>query len=333
VTKSLIVILIASATLLQRVAPVAGNLWIGVVGFRVPYQSIGPQGQIVSDQSTVLEPVGALVGGKWWFDSSRTNQTVTDAVLKTVGTVPAQWLPPGTELPSRWQAHLPDGRQTTLRTFGPLDFVDGTQILVVASDLKLRRAESDEDEINARAVAVAGDVKVQFFTDLDASSHPELLRFSSARMLAAERAEIQRKAAEFKGLENKYLSEVDIKSLIGQLTSTPRQTNLAKTALLQGERIYVMEGAKTFKIRDIVAILFTGAGARRDRNGALHLLGTWSYLDANEWAHENRPIAVVERDGKSCWLIAHAQEGGQTYSLTKPGQIAPLEFTSACDIK
>ena len=95
----------------------------------------------------------------------------------------------------------------------------------------------------------------------------------------------------------------------------------------------MIEGAKTFKTRDVVAILFTGAGVRRDSNGALHLLGTWSYLDANEWAHENRPLAVVERNSGSCWLIAHAQEGGQTYSLTKPGQIAPLEFTSTCDIK
>jgi hypothetical protein len=303
------------------------DLWIGVVSFRVPANSIGPGSSTALDPSTILEPVGALVGGKWWFDS-RTDQTVTDALLESVGKVPAQWLPPGTDLPSRWRAHLFGERQVALRTVGPLDIVYESQDLFVASDLKLPRgARSTEGDFGAQGIAVAGDVQVQFFTDLDASRHPELLRLFSARMLAAERAEIQRKAA------GVFPNDADIKLLMSQLASTPRHTNLAKIASQLGSPVYVIEGAKTFKIRDVVATLFTGAGARRSSNGALHLLGTWSYLDANEWAHENRPLAVVERNGRSCWLIAHAQEGGQAYSLTRPGRIAPVEFTSTCDIK
>lgn len=340
-TKNVSVSLIALAIALCSDDAVGDSrdLWIGVVEFRVPYQSYGPQGASPLDPSTVIKPVGALVGGRWWFDS-RADQRVTDALLEGVGKAPAQWLPPGTELAVNWQAHLIGGRQLALRTFGPLQIVDESQDLFVTSDLKLPRgADANENDFGAQGIAVAGDAQVRFFTDLDASGHPALLRFLSAPLLAAERAEFHRRAAEAKGLraeglQDAFPNDAETTMLRSQLASTPRQTNLAKTSTQQGAPVYVIEVAKQFKIRDGgVATLFTGAGARRDRNGGLHLLGTWSYLDANEWAHENRPLAVVERNGRSCWLIAHAQEGGQTYSLTKPGQIAPLEFTSTCDIK
>lgn len=81
------------------------------------------------------------------------------------------------------------------------------------------------------------------------------------------------------------------------------------------------------------ASMTTGAAARRDRAGALHLLGTWSYLDANESVIQSRPLAVLERNSESCWLVAHTTEGGNKYVLARPGQVELEKWAFRCDIK
>jgi hypothetical protein len=335
--KTLATILIAVAIALSGNAPAAGDardLWIGVVGLSDPYGNYARRrGSTAVDPSTVLRPIAALIGGNWWFTSYFQDDTVDRALRQALGKEPAQWLPPGTALPSNWQARLFDNRRVKVRATGPLRRLgDGydENTLVVNTDLKLTRARFTEPDVDAHGVATAGDVRVELFEDLPASTHAELLRFVEPNL----QKEIQRRVNEAKGIELEFPNDPDAKQMLGLFASAPFEVTLARTAIERGAPVYVIEGAKAVATKSNNGIsIHTGAAARRDRAGALHMIGAWSYLNTNDNAHGNHPLAVLERNGESCWLIAHTLEGGYEYVLTGPGQIDPEKFTFTCDIK
>ncbi len=333
-TKSLAAIPVAvGVALLGALHPVSQSrdLWIGVVAYSDPYSELMKSSPI--DSSIGLEPIAALVGGRWWFRTH--DNDVEMAIEATVGKIPAQWLPVGTELPSVWQAHRFNARNVTLRTSGPLSRARDDFELVVKTDLEIAREGKDTD-YDPKGVAAAGDVNVRLFADLPASAHGELLRFLAPAMLAAERAEIGKRAGGAKGVEGAFPDDADTKRILNQLTTARFETYIAKTAMTSRDSVYIIEGSKSLATghRDVpIVSIHTGAGARQDRSGKLHLLGSWSYLNSNENAHGNQPLAVLERNGVSCWLIGHALEGGTQYVLTRPGQIDPDGFAFTCDIK
>lgn len=303
-----------------RVAGQPRDLWIGVVRYTDPYgQDFATR---AVDSSTSIEPVGALVRGRWWHLATWDSRLEAD-LAQTIGKVPAQWLPIGTELPGQWQGRIFGRADVALRAGGPLFAARDDYELAVRTDYILPRADYGDGDGDAKGVAVAGDVRVNLFVELPTNEHGELTRFLAKNMLAAERAQLVNQGVD---------AYFDVKDLARQTASTPLRNVSVRAATQGGTRVYFLEGSKLLRTRDSVVSLVTGAAARRDR-GALRALGAWSYLDTSDLGLGTTPLAVVERSGAACWLIGHIREGGVKYVLIRPGQIERNRFPFSCDIK
>jgi hypothetical protein len=202
--------------------------------------------------------------------------------------------------------------------------VSGTfEHLAVTTDLKLPRLENDDSE--PRGIAFAGDVELRLFADVLEERRGELCRFLAPSMLSAERAEIITRAS--KGQP----SDAEAKLLSSRLASATLAIQTARTATHRGGSVYLIEGWKQIGAGDGCTGMWTGAAARRDRAGALHVLGAWSYLVCDELHVDHKPLALLERGGTSCWLTAYIYEDGIEYVMSRPGRIDKDEPT--CDIK
>ncbi len=323
-TKYLAGILIAVAgALLSGTAPRGHtqDLWIGVISDAPPLDQRNPVAAF-----TVLEPVAALVADRWWFDTGNSaNWDDNDrhlAIHNSVGDVPAKWLPLGTDLPSTWRARLFNGQRVSVHTSGPLHVSGVSDNLAVTTDLKLRPELYDS---GPRGIAFAGDIELQLFTDLPEERWGELLRFLAPSMLRAERAAIIMQSSAG------HPSDAEATLLSNRLTSAALTIQTARTATQRDGSVYLVEGGKQLGTDAGCTGMHTGAAARRDRAGALHVLGEWSYLVCNELHVDHKPLALLGRSGKICWLTEYIYEDGIEYVLSRPGQIDKEEPT--CDIK
>jgi hypothetical protein len=144
-------------------------------------------------------------------------------------------------------------------------------------------------------------------------------------MLTAERAEITARTADG--------DHADAKRLSAGLGAAPLTIETARSLTRNGESFYLIEGGRSFNNPDPNGCtgMWTGATARRDRGGVLHAVDAWSYLVCNELHVNHVPLALLERDGASCWLLEWVYEDGSEFGLSRPTAIAKRE--SACDIK
>ena len=136
-------------------APPTRNLWLGVV-----------------QPDFALEPVAAFVDGTWWYDTEEGANR--QQMNRTIGAVPAQWLPPGKPLPNTWRARLFNGHAMTLHTAGPLHLVGEVDHLAVKTDHSTPDPGALDPEMPTKGVAVSGDVDLHVFTKLPAVNAPPL---------------------------------------------------------------------------------------------------------------------------------------------------------------
>jgi hypothetical protein len=334
VVKVLAAVSIATLAALLGTAAVEGqsrDLWFGVVGYRPQYID-GVKIRSDIDPTTSLEPIAALSGGRWWFKSWRDDAVVDDAIADALGKEPARWLPPGTPLPAAWHLHLFDGRRTRLRLAGSLYVANALMSEpVVDTDFAMPRTMQRDGDHDPKGLAAGGDVQVALFGDLPASRHAELLRLLTPHMLEVERAEIQRWLKGSTGIPVATAADAQVNATLSRFATTPLTVGLARVARQRNELVYVIEGDKRLGPKDDPRFLLSGAAAR-SVDGALQVLGAWSRFPAGEFGGSTA-IAVVQRDGASCWVIGHGIEGGTRYVLTRPGQVDPKEHTFSCDIK
>jgi hypothetical protein len=322
-TKDVVAVLIAGVVVFSSEIPAHGgprDLWIGVISYDFV------EGRSATSRFHAgLEPVAAFVDGKWWFD----DKNEPDAPHPVPGSVPAQWLPVGKELPATWQATLVDGRRVAIHPSGVLHVSGTFDHVVVATDLELPPLGRDDLDYTATGIAFAGDVDLRLFGDLPAAPQNALVRFLAPSIVQAERLEIAARASSDTADD---LQKATAKVPDSRLIAAPFAIEIAKMATQRdGSRVDFIEGSRQLSGDGICQATRSGAAARRDRAGVLQVLGAWSYLVCNELYIAHEPLAVFERGGARCWLVAHQYEDGLEYFLSRPGRAR--EEQSACDIK
>jgi hypothetical protein len=330
-------VLLALAVAPQNAPPAANsqrNLWIGVI---IDAYQADPGLRDGPKLNANLEPVAALIAGRWWIrDVDRREPPADPSDIEGL-----EWVPKGAELPSFWNARLFDGRRLPLRTLGALHQTLPYEDYAATTDLAFPgQGASDDHESETKGVASIGSVNVQLFADIPERSREELLRFLAPSMLEADRNEIRTREREQAGLPD--YKPAQWAGIRNRLEGARLVVDTARWASSRGESFYVVEGSKSvgtaYVIKDGKAIAtgdycthtWTGAAARRDRDGKLHVMSAWSYLVCNELHVDHFALALLERDGESCWLSARLYEDGVERVLTRPGQ---MDAEPDCDIK
>jgi hypothetical protein len=164
----LLCLLLVTAAASAQPRPAGRDVWIAVI-----------------DEDGGLEPVSALVGGRWWdfLEAVRGDAAEPDrARRRFIEGLPqrgklteeSKWIPLGKPAPTSWQGHLLDGHQTLIRTPGRLqEDIEGRFVLKTNLTAPLTNIAPGSVR---KGVAVAGSVDVSVFLEVAESRQAELLR-------------------------------------------------------------------------------------------------------------------------------------------------------------
>lgn len=275
------------------------DLWVGVIR----YDDTSVEGE-ATRVSSGIEPIGALVGGRWWFGA----EPETDQPL-----------------PTTWQGFLFDGRRLDIRTSGTVRRTRFDE-LSVAADLPTPADATLYVGMGAAGVVVAGDVQVTFFEEMKDAERRVLFKSLAPALLRAEREEFAR-VARFNG-DQQMLRQAPRRPAY-VYAEIDWETSLVATEA-DGSRVSVIEGVRREPKWSPIQV---GAAARRTRTGKVEVLSTWASFTHDDMDVQHRPLAFVERAGRSCWLTNFAYEDGMEYGLFPPGLVGDEDARSQCEIR
>ena len=288
------------------------NLWLGVV-----------------QPDFTVEPVAALVDGKWRYDTEE-DTSQREAMTRTIGAVPAQWLPPGQPLPTTWHAHLFNGHTITLHTAGPLHLTGDPDHLAVRSDRSTPDPGAIDPEMPNRGVALVGDAALHVFTKLPAGKRREILHVIDRDVLKAERSAFAHFTSE---------SHADAASIAAvtdrMIADAPLEVERAESSLEHdGSIVYYIEGRKQYRTQmECQPQTRVSAAIRQDPSGGFHPIEV-SAVPTCDLYISNAPLAILERGGAACWLVTRRSEDAVEYVLMKPGHVSALDpGPSDCALK
>lgn len=319
----------ASASLLAQ--PGAGDLWVGVLVF---HASTG--GNVAPDADAEFEPVGALVDGAWHFEAENDAQAAV-RLHRTYGRVPAQWLPLGRALPRVWRGWLTDGRAERFELSGPFRLREASDTYRVAARIRPARMAVDRGfaDGTVAGIAVSGNARVYPFSpfaddeddrdDVPPDPIRNAMLNAEVRAIATTLSQIQ-PGDEFK----RSLSEVTISRLRGASYS---HTTLRVASLPNGRRVTTFEGSKPLGFSEGCSHVHSGSAMATSGAGEPTVLGTWTYLVCNELHVDHIPLAVIERDGRFCWVTKYQYEDGVRFVLMPPGVVDDDNLQRTCDIR
>jgi len=321
------VAVIALCTVVPLLAQSGGrDLWLGVL----TYDS-APDGSVVSGAAAVLVPVATLAGGTWHGEPEADADTQR-RLHDTYGRVPPLWMPIGRELPRAWRGWLTGGRVAPFEIRGPLRARELFAAHGVDTSLRPPRPGPDDHGRDVVGVAVSGELGVRLFVEeqkgLDPPP-PEPLRRAmidvELRELAATAAAAMAEAWYRKALE-KISPEF--------IAERPYDyTRLRTASQSDGTRVVVFEGNKSLGTSEGCTNMHSGAAMAQSPAGEATVLGAWTYVVCNELHVDHRPLAIIERGGRSCWVSEYQYEDGVRYVLLPPGVVDDVRTPTACAIR
>jgi len=307
--------LLGSSPAGQTPASSPSNLWIGIL-----------------HEDHYLEPVAALIDGKWWHEAPD-DPDQHFQMLQRIDRVPAEWLPPGRPLPTEWQTHLVDGRTIRVRTSGPLRpatvFEDHLRLNTDLPPPSTAADSSDayDDEWATLGIAISGTVDVRVFTPMSDRTQQQVRRFLEPAMLKAEQAAIKLHASSTSETA-RYFAPID-----DRMIRAGRFELEHAVSSTQSDRsvIHYIEGGKTYS-DSLECGTRIRAAAVQDRSGTLKVLE----VQATSWCDlyvTQKPLAILERGGRRCWLSAYHYEDGVEFVLTGSRHISLDDEPPACTVK
>ncbi len=302
------------------------NLWVGVLT-----SHSRENGKVVPDIGAEFEPVGALVDGNWHFEPEN-DALASTRLHRTFGRIPAQWLPLGRELPRRWRGWLTDGRVEPFELSGPFRMQGVFDTYRIATSIRVPRRKLNE---TVAGIAVSGDLAVYPFApfgDLDderRDAPPEAIRRA---MLNTEVREIATTLSRLQPGEEFKRALADVP--LGRLSSAGyTDTSLRTATTPDGARLTMFEGSKALGLREGCTGLHSGGAMAEVIGREPTVLGTWTYLVCDELHVDHLALAVIERHGRSCWLMKYQYEDGVKFLLRPAGVVDYLTSDAACDIR
>lgn len=320
-----VVLLCASVAVCAQ--PASTNLWVGVLTYHG-----NSNGEAISNRGGEFEPVGALVDGVWHFEREGDPDLVR--LWASYGRTPPRWLPVGRALPRTWRAWLTDGRTTTFALKGPFRPTGAFDTARIAVSITLPAPTAGHSE-QVAGVAVAGEVQVQSFApfsgEVGQSGDDVPLELLRHAMVKAELRELATLVPlKLPGDEGRRVlsavTETALDAARYQYTMTRSVTTPA------GAAYTVFEGSKALGAMND-CLLHSGGATIVTPGTDPVVLGAWSYLNCNEIHVDHVPLAVLTRNGRSCWLFNYQYEDGQRLVLRPPGDVDYQKNDSACDIR
>lgn len=289
-TAFAVAICLASVPVVRGAEP-SRDLWIAVL------------------QDDLLVPMGWLVNGRWGF-LDKYDDAQREDLYDAEGKLPARWLD-DRPLPATWRAYLRSGTTKLVHVVGPLlhNRFDEEQ-RVVRTDSGLL----DEDGGGHRyGTAIVGAVGVRFFREAPEADQPEVVSFLATRAAQEVRKAIKRagvsSAENAEGWAGLSDEAIDRGSFYVE--------RMVRTTQRDGSVISYIELLKepmddcTVHVRATVS---------KSKAGALRLIEMTADTACDNYVGFE-PLAILERDGVSCWLTTVLYEDGVEYVLAQPRHV------------
>lgn len=280
--------------------PTVRDLWIGVL-----LRENEETGLTRQDGRVALRPVASLVEGRWHV-APHFDPELDDRLRATAGRVPAEWLPLGRRLPGTWQGWLVDGRQLLVRASGALTPRPIFDELMIDTDVRMPPTQDDGWRSSVTGVAVMGEAVVRAFAMTVGAQHQTLATALTPTLVDAE-------------VERFAVAPEPGQSPSPERRPTRRQWRRATREFEPAAHLIRTDGTEVAYLegRATVAGFTGGCGeafsavlATRRRGGSWRQVWhqVWAACDGLYIAH--RPLAEIERDGRTCWAVAALYEDG-----------------------
>ena len=302
--------------------PTGRDLWIGVL-----LRENEETGLTRQDGRVALRPVASLVEGRWHV-APHFDPEVDDRLRATAGRVPAEWLPLGRRLPGTWQGWLVDDRQLLVRASGALTPRPIFDELMIDTDLRVTPTRLDGWSAEIAGVAVEGQATVRPFATAIGARHRSL---AAALTPALVDAEVERLAA---APESGRPPSPERRPTRRQWQRATRELEPAAHLIrADGTEVAYLEGRATVAgFTGGCGEAFSAVLATRRRGGSWRQVWhqVWAACDGLYIAH--RPLAEIERDGRTCWAVAARYEDGINFWVGPPNTLDDYP-DATCDIR
>ena len=203
-------------------------------------------------------------------------------------------------------------------------------MLGVAALVRPPRPPADAWSDDILGVAVSGRVVVYPFVDVKGPDRGQVSNVMRRAMVNAEVKEIATRTA---GAQEPWLRTA-AEIPLARLAAGAYNVDVHRTATLAaGARTVVLEGFKSLTSAEGCNSLRSGVAVEQRVAGPPRVQGAWTYLICNELSVTHRPLAVIERDGRSCWVSEYMYEDGVRYVLMPPGDVGDELPVSRCPIR
>jgi len=288
-------------------------LWPGE-GNRLSSQRTAPVWYAaVADDGTVT-PFGVVVNGGLWTGWPDQISQVDE--LPTLIAIPTEWKPPGVELPRKWRAHLVDGRHQTLT---PQRVVRGyVDDIGLSSDLAnpVRPQDGTRGGYSIIGVATNGPDPIDVFRPVSKRLASQVLSRLEPVLVAreSEAIEVARKRAEAEG----YVLRVPTPQVRKRMKI---EVETLRAAVDPHRTTWVyLEGQKVYEPNSVNLVVRLAALLALPPGGSLDVKWTGVYVPLDLLHVAAIPLAIVEVEGRTCWIVQQVFEDGREYVLAEAAE-------------
>lgn len=291
---------------------------------------------VLPDSSLV--PIAVYDGETWWNRwpwGAERDEIRALPVPSALGTVPADWLPPGLTLPSQWRYLSYSGVQRSVRAVRPVRPPETALIttFAVQSDLLVPKrerllAEQTEAELG---LAIAGDGQLGRVVYPPRAEADRIRARLASRVRELERAELDRWWREFRKTASVRL-EPDKRDGEGGLGLLRAGTTAG------GANYYYLTGGRRYRIPgEGCGVNLSTSGvvvARSDGRIESEKISSWAYGEyCGDAAELMDVLGTLTAHGRLYWIVKVSLEDGHTFELFDPAIQEVLELKGRWDMR
>jgi hypothetical protein len=276
----------------------------------------------------LLIPSAVHVGREWWnpwpFSHESDESIRTLVVPASLASIPAEWLPPGVQLPTDWSLQLSDGTLRPVRLLRPerpeRQFL--AAFVGIRTDQKPLEGDAYFGGEPELGVAIAGPGQLGRLVPVESKDHDRLLTGILPALNKAETRAIQERLdLDWKGRQYTFPAGPE----------TRARHPFVYTSLLRddkvvgGRSLYYFTGRRDYGDRPYpdcsATVDFHAVVAERDGRIETPMVAAYTTFECSRDNDINvgfEPLASLHWAGPVLWVIKTRAEDGYDYSLINP---------------
>jgi hypothetical protein len=286
-----------------------------------------------------MTPIAIYDGREWWnrwpWAGESDEEVRAIALPDSLSGVPADWLPPGSQLPAAWRWQRPDGSMRPIRALRPFRSAefDLMSTILLRTDLGDSAVSRDHMyHFEPLGVAIAGPGELGRFVPAPPERSTRILESLRPRLDAIEKEAIAvwRKGRELNAPDDKisltrtYRDPDDERQSPFGLTSIERPFDGRYYHFLSGTKLYNLGLANQPDCK--VNVSFEGVVVTRaDGSVISEQVSAGAYDgycgDAAGWLE---PLATLRLNGRLLWICRYSVEDGYDYLVFAPDASEPV---------